>query len=180
MLAVLRIRLQHTLKINWEGFDIKDESRKEFWEKKLSNLAKRAEADKRKLEKYEEQVSEIQTVWANAWVTDMLRRYKKYHNREIYDEIVAEAEAEAEKGKFHYYSEEFFDYVYDALEIDIDYVMPRGLKTDYSIEEVLHEISCILIEDQGDRFWVNKLNKKQEIKKKLEAMKDERGFYVIN
>ena len=58
--------------------------------------------------------------------------------------------------------------------------MPRGLKTDYSIEEVLHEISCILIEDQGDRFWVNKLNKKQEIKKKLEAMKDERGFYVIN
>ena len=75
--------------------------------KKLSNLAKRAEAEKQ-LEKYEEQVSEIQTVWANAWVTDMLRRYKKYPNREIYDEIVAETEAEAEKGKFHVF-EEFLD-----------------------------------------------------------------------
>ena len=179
MLAVHRTRLHNTLKTNWEGYDMKLTA-KEYWDKKLSNLAKRSAADRRKLEKYEREVSEIQTAWANDWVVSMLRRYKKYHNRDIFDEIIAEAEAEAEKGKFYHYSEEFFDYVYDALELDIDYETPRGLRSDYSIEEVLHEISCILIEEQGDRFWVNKLNNKNKIKKKLEAMKDERGFYVIN
>ena len=104
----------------------------------------------------------------------------QYNNRAIFDEIVGDAEAKAERGDFFAYSPEFYDWVYKELEEDIDYVIPVALKQSYDLRECLGEISCVLIEDQGDQFWVNRLNEKLKIKKKLDSMKDERGFYVIN
>jgi uncharacterized protein YeeX (DUF496 family) len=153
---------------------------KEFWEKKIEGWQKKIDANKRKLEKYSNLVEKIQNDWADTWVELQIRRYMQYNNRAIFDEIVGDAEAKAERGDFFAYSPEFYDWVYKELEEDIDYVIPVALKQSYDLRECLGEISCVLIEDQGDQFWVNRLNEKLKIKKKLDSMKDGRGFYVIN
>ena len=72
---------------------------KEFWEKKIEGWQKKSDANKRKLEKYSNLVEKIQNDWADTWVELQIRRYMQYNNRAIFDEIVGDAEAKAERGK---------------------------------------------------------------------------------
>ena len=77
---------------------------KEFWEKKIEGWQKKTDANKRKLEKYSNLVEKIQNDWADTWVELQIRRYMQYNNRAIFDEIVGDAEAKAERGDFFAYS----------------------------------------------------------------------------
>ena len=93
---------------------------KEFWEKKIEGWQKKTDANKRKLEKYSNLVEKIQNDWADTWVELQIRRYMQYNNRAIFDEIVGDAEAKAERGDFFAHSPEFYDWVYKELEEDIE------------------------------------------------------------
>ena len=149
------------------------------WEKKLKAIGDKVRYNKKKLEKYSDIVEVLQNEWADDWILNMTRKYIKYHNRDLVAEIELDAQAESFKDSFAPFSSEFDDYVYDEVKRDPRFKDPVGMTESYCLSEVLGEISCILLEEQGDQFWVNRLNTRLKTMKKLEKMKDERGLYVI-